>query len=138
MTRSRVIDRDRGYKALKRRLLDLGDKEVAVGIPEDATYPNGTPVALVGAVHEFGNAEHKAKAPLRKAFDRGKAEVRLEVRKVARAIVDGRMTEEQALLGLGEKQVELVRQEVIRAGLVDSGRLRDSYQAEVRKKGDRR
>ncbi len=138
MTRSRVIDRDRGYKALTRRLLDLGDKEVAVGIPEDAEYPNGTPVALVGAVHEFGSDDIKASAPLRRAFDRGRAELRPEIKKAVRSIVDGVKTEEQALQGLGDKEVELVRQEVSRAGLVDSGRLRDSYAAEVRNKGGRK
>lgn len=49
----------KGGDALKAKLAEIARlatnaKEVRVGFLEGATYPNGTPVALVAAVHNFG------------------------------------------------------------------------------------
>lgn len=49
----------KGGDALRARLAQIARlasnaKEVRVGFLEGATYPNGTPVALVAAVHNFG------------------------------------------------------------------------------------
>lgn len=49
----------KGMGSLKARLKNIGKsyesrKQVRAGFLEGATYPDGTPVALVAAVHEFG------------------------------------------------------------------------------------
>jgi len=50
-----------GGEIAKRRLdqfigtvATIGDEQVRVGVPSNLAYPNGTPVILVAAVHEFG------------------------------------------------------------------------------------
>ncbi|WP_050450478.1 hypothetical protein [Bordetella bronchiseptica] len=52
----------KGGEALVRRLEDMAKKmgdggSLRVGFLEGATYPNGTPVALVAAVNEFGRPD---------------------------------------------------------------------------------
>lgn len=49
----------KGIGSLKAKLKNIAksyesNKQVRVGFLEGATYPDGTPVALVAAVHEFG------------------------------------------------------------------------------------
>ena len=49
----------KGMRSLQARLKNISksyesNKQVRAGFLEGATYPDGTPVALVAAVHEFG------------------------------------------------------------------------------------
>ena len=136
MTASKVIVRDRGWKRFRKRLLDLGDREVDVGVPETARYPNGTSVGLVAAVHEFGSEQHQGQAFMRRAFDRGRADMQRKATEVARKIAAGTMTRDQALLGMGEEMVKLIQAEITRLGLVDTGTLRDSFETRLRGKGE--
>lgn len=46
-----------GLEHLQKVLAELKSKAAEVGIPETAHYQDGTPVALVAAVHEFGHPE---------------------------------------------------------------------------------
>jgi len=56
VTAAMVKDVDpRVWDELKRRVQDLG--RVKVGVPEGPREADGTPVALIAAVHEFGHAE---------------------------------------------------------------------------------
>lgn len=50
------------------------DEAVRVSVPSRAKYPDGTRVALVAGVLEFGTEKMEAKAPIRKAFDASKHE----------------------------------------------------------------
>lgn len=53
-------DGRKGLEAIRARVQsvrDFGGKGIAVGVPRDeqATYPDGTPVKVVAATHEFGD-----------------------------------------------------------------------------------
>lgn len=53
----------KGGEALARKLKELADKlgdggTLRVGFIEGASYPDGTPVALVAAANEFGRPDH--------------------------------------------------------------------------------
>lgn len=130
---SRVIDRDKGYKSFKKRVSKIGGQSVKVGIDADAEYPNGVPVALVAAVHEFGSDTVPARAPIRKAAERGRVSTLLLVNKLIGAVIDGRLTVEQALERAGTFERDLIRKEIVRQGLVDTGRLVRSVDFEVTK-----
>lgn len=49
-----VKDVDKGYKSLMKRLEQLTQKEVAVGVPAGIVVENGANLAVIAAVHEFG------------------------------------------------------------------------------------
>ena len=60
----------KGGDALKRRLANIakrldGASELRVGFLEGATYPDGTPVALVAATGEFGRFERTEEGEVR-------------------------------------------------------------------------
>lgn len=44
----------KGLQELKEKIAQIGKKQVRIGFPENATYPDGTKVAYVATIQEFG------------------------------------------------------------------------------------
>lgn len=51
-----TVKRSGNLKSIKKALNDIDTKKVEIGIFETSTYPNGTPVAYIAAIQEFGYA----------------------------------------------------------------------------------
>ena len=50
----RVIDQDRGYRALQVRARKMGRSEVRVGVTDAPHAPGGEPTSFIGLIHELG------------------------------------------------------------------------------------
>lgn len=106
MASARIIDKDRGYKALARRIQKFRGDVVAVGVLEGSEERAGeeelTNVLLAG-VHEFGREDGSipARSWNRAWVDENMALVRQWARRLVRQVVQGQITEQQALGQLG-------------------------------------
>lgn len=92
---------------------------VLVGLPAGTgSYEDGAPIAVIGAVHEFGSADGRIpersflRVPLRQNAETFQAIWRAQVPKV----VDGDMTMHQVMSQLGARAVA-VSQEAISEGI---------------------
>lgn len=134
----------RGLMALSQRLAKL-NKRVLIGVPAGPTEENGTSMALVAAVNEFGSPDRGI--PERPFLRTGIREnypriTRLNVRTL-RQVAEGTMTANTALSLLGELATGGVKAKIAEGGfvanapstikakgsdkpLVDSGALRQS------------
>lgn len=139
----------RGLMALSQRLAKL-NKRVLIGVPAGPTEKDGTSMALVAAVNEFGSPENGI--PERPFLRTGIREnypriTRLNVRTL-RQVTDGEMTASTALGLLGEIAVGGVKAKIAAGGfvanapstikakgsdkpLIDSGSLRQSITYKV-------
>jgi hypothetical protein len=127
-----VIDRDLGYKAAVARLVEAEGMQVRAGILSAVPkYPKsrprkgggGTQVAKVAAVHGMVKA-------FGDAFDRKQGEINHAIERAHAQIIGG-ATAAQALVQVGEVLRDEMRGEVERAGLVDTGRLRETVRSAV-------
>jgi hypothetical protein len=90
--------------------------KVKVGLPSGSgQYPDGTPVILVGIVHEFGTADGKIpeRSFLRSAMRDHVREHRKLGRDLAKAVTQGRRDPKEALALLGTKAASNVAQQII-------------------------
>ncbi len=128
-----------------------GDTDILVGVPKDAQpYPeDGTPVAMVAAAHEFGNAQVPERSFLRSTFDEQQKNYIKMASKLFKKAVDGKIDAEQIadLIGL-EAAADVVDKinaiqtppntdaTILKKGssnpLVDTGHLKQSIRHEVR------
>ncbi len=117
MARSRFQDTDRGAKALLQRVSKArtqGGLELRVGLIGDAAAEkavdgNGLTVAQVGNAHEFGLGP-PMRSFIRAPVDANAAQIRRDLATAARAVKDGRVTQEQGLNLLGFRIVGLIQQ----------------------------
>ena len=117
-----------------------GPDSVKVGLPKGSNdYPDGTSVIMVGAVHEFGSPRRNVpqRSYLRSTVQEKRRPYRRLFAKLAKKIIRGEITKEQALEIIGLQVQTDVRQKitdlkepplVYREGnpLVDTGHLRQS------------
>ena len=109
---------------------------VEVGFFEDARYPDGTPVAFVALVNEFGMGS-RAERPF---FRRSLASANDDMRRAIRTHTKGGDFDPlPALERAGERLAAEVRSSIARyrdpdgrAALVETGRLRDSVDSRTR------
>lgn len=133
-----------GLEALAARLRSL-KSTVLVGVPAGATEADGTSMAMVAAVNEFGSGDGRIpeRSFLRSGILRGREIYRRLNYYSIRRIIEGKMTEATALARLGLAGVAAVQRQItdgnfvpnapstIRAKgsdkpLIDSGALRQS------------
>ena len=151
MSKVKIVDKDKGYKALVKRVYGMGKPTVSVGILEaegaqEAAGSNIT-IAELAAIHEFGLGVPE-RSFLRAWFDQNEDRARSFVTELLKAVVKGKYSKEQALELLGTKlQAEI--QARISAGidpanapstiarkgsatpLIDTGQLRSSMSYKV-------
>lgn len=141
-----------GLRALEKRMSRM-NMRVLVGVPAGPTEEDGTSLALVAAVNEFGTAPGTVpvipeRSFLRAGIREGMPEFERLNRRSVKAVVDGTMTEDRALDLLGVAAVGVVKRKIIdgpfaenapstkrRKGsdkpLVDSGALRTAITHQV-------
>ncbi len=126
MAKNKVVVKDR-WKALLKRVTPLGDFEAHVGIlaskggnvTHDASAAAGKPITLLelAAIHEFGSpaAGVPERSFIRRTFNEpeGQAELKLLYAKLARAVVNGKMSAEQAIELLGMKMAAMVKNRIL-------------------------
>lgn len=157
--KTRVRDTDHGAKAMAARLkaLAASTKTVRVGVLSDAPKKEREGAAgklslvEVAAVHEFGAPEAgiPQRSFIRATIDERRGDIEALQLVLAQRVVEGKITEDQALAQLGAKVVAWVQARIAsnippplaeetaaRKGssvaLVDTGQLRASIVAEVR------
>lgn len=103
------------FDELKQRF--VGDRIVRVGFPQGKAEADGTPVAMIAAVHEFGSPEHGIpERSFLRAGTRANAPKYVRLNKVNLVrILRGQLTAEEALSQLGEMAKGDVQQ-TIRSG----------------------
>lgn len=101
----RITDRDRGFKALMRRVKGAAKgRGVTVGIHSGeggAPVPGGGTVIDVGTIHEFGLGDAPERSFIRRWADEDEADHRVTERKMAESIIKGQNTAAEALEKMG-------------------------------------
>lgn len=88
---------------------------VSIGFFDTAKYPDGTPVAYIAAIQEFGYPEGNipSRPFFRNAIKGNADEWKLAAKKLLLAAIEGRLTPEQALNQLGLLSAGDVRKSII-------------------------
>lgn len=103
MAKSRVKVIDRGWWATRKRLRELDGMTVLVGVQADAgAGADGTPIAEYAAYNEFGTKHIPSRPAMRTAFDENVGELVQATRSLKDAVLDGRMSADEAAGLLGE------------------------------------
>lgn len=135
-------------------LKKLAEMEVVVGFQEGQTYEDGTSLAEVAAYNEFGSSDTPARPFMKQSFERHEDFLRAACGRVNNQLASGESVE-TALSGLGEAVKGLIQEEIRHGGfapnapstirkkkseqpLIDSGLMRQSVHAIVRKAGGKR
>ena len=110
----KITQDNSGSKALEKLADQIKKSKLEVGFFESATYPDGTPVAYVAAIQEFGHAEGNIPS---RPFFRNAVKAREGVwiqtmRKLVLAATEGRLTGEQALNQMGLMQAGDVKDSI--------------------------
>lgn len=122
-----------------------GADSVKVGLPKGSNdYPDGTSVIMVGTVHEFGSPSRNIpqRSFLRATVQEKRRKYKKMFSKLAKKIIDGKLTSKQALNLVGLQVQTDVREKITdikepelkhREGnpLIDTGHLRQSITFEV-------
>lgn len=147
-----TIKKDIDFRAFDdlRKRIEAGKHVVRVGVPSGTTEADGTPVALIAAVHEFGSPERgiPERPFLRTTIQANKGKYVQLNRKNLVAVLNKTMTVEQALGQLGEvakgdvqanirdgtfKPLEdaTIKRKGSKKPLIDTGQLRQSIAWEI-------
>lgn len=97
----------KGLQELEKTLRGMDKKSLQTGWFSSAKYDDGTPVAGVAAVQEFGSAKRgiPARSFMRPTIEEKKKDWSDLVAQGARAVVNGKATYDQVLNGLGLQTV---------------------------------
>ena len=145
-----VIDRDLGWKAIKRELERAKGREVAVGILQGSVDSEGASIAEYATYNEFGTDDVPSRPFMAMSFDENKADIETDFTRQSKAIVEGKRTADQALTVIGQKHAARVQNTItgrditpkladstIKAKgstktLVDTGAMTNAVQIELR------
>ena len=97
------VVRQGGTERLRATLKDVGSKQIRVGFFPEAEYPDGTPVAYVAAIHEFGYPQGNipARPFMRPTAEQKKSEWGRQIAGAIRGAIDGKVDITQAFDALG-------------------------------------
>lgn len=82
---------------IKKALAELNSKEIRVGFFDTAKYPDGTPIAYVAAIQEFGHKSIPPRPFMRPAENKNKSKWAKQIAQGIKAAMGGEITIEQAL-----------------------------------------
>ena len=120
-----IIDRDKGWKNLKKTLASFKDDELVIGIPGKIDFSVPTQGAI-GTVHEFGSVDGSipSRSFLRSTFDKNISRYNRSLAQHIRRVVKSGSPRKQALFRLGERVrkdvVDRIKNEEIHQGLAES------------------
>lgn len=95
------IKRRGNSAAIEKALKELKGKEIQVGFFESAKYPDGTPIAYVAAIQEFGYGPIPPRPFLRPAEMQNKNKWQAGIVAGLKAALDGSVTVQNALEQVG-------------------------------------
>lgn len=95
------VRRTSNSAAIKKMLAELEKKEVRVGFFENSTYPDGTPIAYVAAIQEFGYGPIPPRPFMRPAEEANKGKWVKGIASGVRAVIAGQVTLDHALEQVG-------------------------------------
>lgn len=138
-----VKDIDLGWDKILADMQNLDSKSVKVGIQSGATAEDGSNLAMIAAVHEYGNEKTPQRSFIRSALDNNTQQIKTLSDQMAGKLVDGTSSPRQALdviglavTGMIQKNIsegsfkELADSTVKKKGsskpLIDTGRMRQS------------
>lgn len=109
----RITRNNSGSEALKRLAEQIKKSKLEVGFFESAKYPDGTPVAYVAAIQEFGNpaGNNPSRPFFRNAISQNDGWKDLASKAMA-AVIDGRIELNQALNQMGLKMAADVKDSI--------------------------
>ncbi|PPA72653.1 hypothetical protein C4E15_29365 [Achromobacter spanius] len=99
------VVRKGGTEKLQATLKDVGGKQIRVGFFPEAKYPDGTPVAYVAAIQEYGYPQGNipARPFMRPTAEQKKAEWGRQIAGAVRGAIDGKVDVGQAFEALGAR-----------------------------------
>jgi hypothetical protein len=146
----RIVDKDRGFRALGERLRAAGERIVKVGIFGAAASADhgGLSNVDIGTIHEFGTDDIPQRSFIRATVDESRPQIQELQRKLGRGVVKGTITEDRGLGVIGAAVVGMIQKRIAdrippplqpetiaRKGssvpLIDTGQLRQSIAWEV-------
>lgn len=92
----------KGLEALKRTLESIQKKETKVGFFDTANYPDGTPVAYVATIQEFGYGPIPPRPFMRPAQEQNKDKWLKNLARATKAAIDGKIDIIDALEQVGK------------------------------------
>ena len=134
-----------------RELKKLQDLEVQIGFQGDQKYEDGTSIAQVAAVNEFGASDIPERPFMRQSFENHEGELQAACDAAQRLVSSGGSAE-QALQQIGVVAKGLVQDEIVNGGfapnaestikkkgseqpLIDTGTMRQSVNFVVKRRG---
>lgn len=116
MARTVTVERDLGFKKIRRELKKADGAVVRVGLFNDVRHPDspGLSAASIGTIHEFGApaAGIPARSFLRSTVDEKRQPHRRLLERLRGDFLDGRRTAENALLTFGELVASDVKKKI--------------------------
>jgi len=106
---ARVIDRDLGWKAIKREMLKAKTLEVAVGILEGSKNGDGASIAEYATYNEFGTDKIPERQFMRTAFDESKAKISQDMNREGKRMALGQATARDALTIIGQRHASRIQ-----------------------------
>lgn len=109
----KITQDNSGSRALEKLADQIKKSKLEVGFFETAKYPDGTPVAYVAAIQEFGNpaGNNPSRPFFRNAISKNDGWKQLAT-KAMNAVVEGRMELNQALNQMGLKMAADVKDSI--------------------------
>jgi hypothetical protein len=102
-----------GIDRLAQSIADLESKRGQVGFFDTAHYPDGTPVAYVAAIQEFGHGPIPPRSFMRSTMAEKRAAWRQTLAQGAKQVLADRMTTEQMLEAFGMAAAGDVKEKII-------------------------
>lgn len=134
-----------------RELKKMTDMEIQVGFQGDQKYEDGTSIAKVAAINEFGASDIPERPFMRQSFENHEGELQAACDAAQRLVSSGGSAE-QALQQIGVVAKGLVQDEIVNGGfapnaestikkkgseqpLIDTGTMRQSVNFVVKRRG---
>lgn len=95
------VRRTSNSEAIKKMLAELEKKEIRVGFFENSKYPDGTPIAYVAAIQEFGYGPIHPRPFMRPAEEANKGKWIKGIAAGVRGVIAGNVTLDHALEQVG-------------------------------------
>ena len=110
---------------LQKSINDLSTKQVAVGFFDTAHYPDGTPVAYVAAIQEFGSPQNNIppRPFMRPTMEENRKEFSDMMARGCAKVLDGSLTSDQMLGQFGMVVAGAIKESIVavnRPALSDS------------------
>lgn len=116
--RMTVIDRDLGWKAIKREISMAHRREVAVGIMAGSKNSEGADIAEYAGYNEFGTAHIPARPFTAMSFDENLPQISRDFDVQGGMILTGKATARSALIVIGQRHADRVKDTITKRDIL--------------------